>query len=105
MKKDVEHYIIYKHKRAIVRKLSRKLQNESWEEKYVTGAKRYGFKVLKKFKEDCSDRLNINGITTENWQKHLSKLLHFQEDTNTTTSISEEYNAISMEEDISKLKI
>ena len=65
-------------------------------EKDVTGAKRYGFKVLKNLKEDCSDRLNINGITTENWQKHFSKLLHFQEETNTITSITEEYNAISM---------
>ena len=70
--KDIEHYIIYKHKRAIVRNLPRKLQNESWKafvkflEKDVTGAKRYGFKVFKNLKEDCSDTLNINGITTVN---------------------------------------
>jgi hypothetical protein len=72
----IEDRIEYKHKRAIVRKLSRKLQNESWDVfvknlgKDVTGAQRCGFKVFRRLQEDGTDRIAINGITDEKLREH-----------------------------------
>jgi hypothetical protein len=69
-----EDRIEYKHKRAIVRKLSRKLQNENWEifiknlEKDVTGPQHCGFKVFRRLQEESTDRIAITGITDEKWR-------------------------------------
>ncbi|GFG35870.1 hypothetical protein Cfor_05242 [Coptotermes formosanus] len=98
----IEDRIEYKHKRAIVRKLSRKLQNESWElfirnlEKDVKGAQRYGFKVFRRLQEGCTYRIAITGIRGEKWREYYLKILHNVNETKTTTYTTEGYNAISL---------
>ena len=103
--KQQEDYINYKHRRALVHRLSRTAKRESWNqfvsrlERDITGAQRHGFKIFKNLKETTDDRAKIDVISEEEWLKYYGKLLVTEDVLQTIeTKHSGELNAITMHE-------
>jgi hypothetical protein len=77
-KKD-EDYIDYKRKRAIVRKLSRESNKESWEQFIkrlqhdVTGAQ--SFKAFRNLRNEINDKARTDVISEEEWKNHYKEML------------------------------
>jgi hypothetical protein len=73
-----------------------------WLERDMTGAKRFGFKIFKNFRNEENDRARINIISEEQWiqiQYYREMLVEEEgEERQTTTQHLDEQNEIKMED-------
>ena len=99
----LQDHIEYKQQRATVRKLTRQVQKESWEqfvkrlEKDLTGRQKFGFKIFKNLNSEITDNAKLNIIPDEKWITYYKQLLVNEDQSyETDTKNINELNAIKM---------